>query len=347
MTVAILGDSHFGLRGDSLIFHEHLKNFYTNFFFPKMKELGIKKVFQLGDLFDRRKYINFNTLQQAREYFFDPLKENDIQLITLLGNHDIFWKESLAVSSSGLLLKDYDNITLIDHPTEIDEFAIVPWICEENEKEIFKFMKKTSKLYCLGHFEIAGFSMYAGQPNETGLNRKVFDKFDMVYSGHFHHHSRQKNITYVGTPYEMTWQDFADPKGFYTFPDNKFHINPEQIFVKINYEDKGKEIKEILNRDFSSYKNKYVKLIVGSKTNPYLFEKFMNGLYESNPADVHIVEEIVTSENDTEEVIDEVDDPVTILKKYIKNSNIDNVDNNKLNLLMQNLYHEALTRENQ
>ena len=62
MKICLLGDTHFGMRGDSLEFHKYIKKFYDNIFFPYLIENKIDTVFQLGDLFDRRKFINFNSL---------------------------------------------------------------------------------------------------------------------------------------------------------------------------------------------------------------------------------------------------------------------------------------------
>ena len=136
----ILGDTHFGVRGDSLKFHKYYEKFYTDFFFPYMDQHNIKKIYQLGDLFDRRKFINFNTLQECKRYFFDELKSRGIQLITLLGNHDIFWKESLSVNAQSLILGEYDNIMAIDKPIRVHEdnasIDLIPWICKENENDI-------------------------------------------------------------------------------------------------------------------------------------------------------------------------------------------------------------------
>ena len=100
MKICLLGDTHFGVRNDSKIFHSYIENFYTKVFFPTLRERNIKMIFQFGDLFDRRKYINFYTLEQSKRYFFDVLKQEDFYMYTLLGNHDIFWREKLTVNSS-------------------------------------------------------------------------------------------------------------------------------------------------------------------------------------------------------------------------------------------------------
>jgi hypothetical protein len=73
MLVAILGDTHFGARGDSPHFHNYFAKFYNDVFFPYLEKHNILHIVQLGDVFDRRKFVNFNSLKQSIEYFFDKL----------------------------------------------------------------------------------------------------------------------------------------------------------------------------------------------------------------------------------------------------------------------------------
>ena len=80
------------------------KNLFCKEIEENLIENNIDTVFQLGDLFDRRKYINFNSLYLCRKYFFDKLRDNNIKMYTLLGNHDISYKNTLKVNSSELLL---------------------------------------------------------------------------------------------------------------------------------------------------------------------------------------------------------------------------------------------------
>jgi len=221
MKLCILGDTHFGARGDSLDFHKYFQKFYSKIFFPYLTEHDIKIVVQMGDLFDRRKFINFNTLYLARKYFFNKLQEKNIQLYTFVGNHDVAFKNTIEVNSPALLLNEYNNIFLAEkfHTENFDgvDIDIVPWICDENEKEIFQKMKESRSQICFGHFEIAGFEMDKGNICDQGLDKNSLSKYDVVLSGHFHHKSSDGNITYVGTPYEMTWADYNDPKGFSYF----------------------------------------------------------------------------------------------------------------------------------
>ena len=72
MKIALLGDTHFGVRNDARHFHEYYEKFYSEVFFPYLEEHGINTIIQLGDLFDRRKYINFLSLAES---FGFPLVE--------------------------------------------------------------------------------------------------------------------------------------------------------------------------------------------------------------------------------------------------------------------------------
>jgi DNA repair exonuclease SbcCD nuclease subunit len=351
MKLCILGDTHFGMRNDSLDFHKYIEKFYENTFFPYLKENGITTVVQLGDLFDRRKFINFNSLYLCRKYFFDKLRENDIKFITLLGNHDVSYKNTLEVNSSQLLLNEYDNITVYDSFSTVDfggiDIDIVPWLCDDNQVEIFEQIKKSKSQICFGHFEIDGFEMERGVTCHGGLDRVKLNKYDVVLTGHFHHKSSDGTITYVGTPYEITWSDYNDPRGFHIFDTDtrelEFIQNPYRMFYKLNYKDEVDNFAQHYRTfDYSVYEGSYVKVVVINKTNPFIFDIVIDSLYKAGAVDVSIVEDFTdTSIELDQDTIDQAEDTVTILSKYIDNLTL-NVDNDKLKVLMRELYVEAL-----
>ena len=353
MKLCILGDTHFGARGDSLDFHRYFRKFYDEVFFPYLKANDIETIFQMGDLFDRRKYINFNSLHLCREYFFDRCEILGIKVHTLLGNHDVAFKNTLEVNSTGLLLNEYHCVEYYDafDTVEFDGVPIdvVPWICDENEVEIFQKMKDSKSQICFGHFDIAGFQMERGMISETGVDKKLFSRYDIVLSGHFHHKSTDGQITYTGTPYEMTWSDYNDPKGFHIFDTDtrelQFVENPFHMFNKVMYDDKIHDFEYWKTYDFDSLKDTYVKVVVLNKQNPYLFDTVLDTLYKKGIADISIVEDFsdIVFDQD-QELIDQAEDTMTILSKYIDNLSL-NVENEKLKSLMRELYVEALNSE--
>ena len=353
MKLCILGDTHFGMRNDSSIFHDLYKGFYLNTLIPYLEEHGITEIYQLGDLFDRRKYINFNTLTLAKQYFFDELKNKGINLHTLLGNHDVFYKNTLKVNSTSLVLGEYDNINIYDKPVTVRlgniDLDIIPWICEENEAEVLDFVDRSSSEFCIGHFELAGFEMDRGNVCHEGLDAAKLSRYELVMTGHFHHKHKKGNILYVGSPGEITWADYNDPRGFHIFDTEtrevEFIANPYTIFRKISFNDEEMFYNDLSKYDFDQYKNKYVKVIVVKKSNAFLFETFIDTLIKAGPLDVSVVEDFSElSAADSLHEIDQADETTTILDKYVDTIEID-LNKTKLKNILREIYTEALTIE--
>ena len=352
MKICILGDTHFGARNDSPIFDRYFKRFYNEVFFPYLEQNNVTNIIQLGDVFDRRKYINFNTLKSVKSYFFDRLNSG-YKTTVLVGNHDTFYKNTNDVNSLRLLLSEYNNITAVVEPAtyQFDNvpIAFIPWICPENEQRCFDTIANTEAQICVGHFEIQGFEMYKGSIIDHGVDKKIFDKFDVVLSGHYHHRSTKQNITYCGTPYEMTWSDYGDQKGFHIFDTAtralEFIPNPFSMFVKYHYDDKDKSIEDIVVDDFSIYKDTIVKIIVRNKTNPDAFDMLIDKLEKAGTLEIQVVDDHfhMNLEND-EDIVNEAEDTLTILNKYIDSMQI-NTDKKQLEQLMRNLYSEAISLE--
>lgn len=352
MRVAILGDTHFGARGDSPFFHKHFKMFYDKVFFPYLKENNIDHVIQLGDVFDRRKFVNYQTLDLCKEYFFEVLNK-DFKSWLLVGNHDTYYKNTNKVNSLNLLLKEYTNVNQVHVPTEVDiggtSVLMVPWICAENFNEVMHAMDNSRSQILMGHFEIEGFEMHKGTFCDHGIKPDVFNKFDLVLSGHFHTKSNRGNIIYTGTPYEMTWSDFDDQKGFYIFDtdtrDLKFVPNTFKMFYKLWYDDSNASMEEILAQDFDPYKDTIVKVIIKNKLNPVWFDMFIEKLEKIGVIDLQVVEDHLNLNlEDDEDIVNEAEDTLTILNKYVNQLEL-KADKTKLENLLRTLYNEALSME--
>lgn len=353
MKIAILGDTHFGARNDNIHFHDFFDKFYTQVFFPYLKDNGITNVIQLGDVFDRRKYINFQSLKLCKGYFFQPLVDKGITCHVIIGNHDTYFKNTNEVNSLDLLLQEYDNIKIYEEPTEVEfedcSLLMVPWICQENETRCLNAINTSNADAIVGHFEISGFEMYRGAVCDEGLDMKVFDKHPMVLSGHFHHKSSHKNIQYLGTPYEITWSDFSDPKGFHILDtDTKqltFVENPFIMFHKVHYDDQEKTMDEVLAIDFEQYRNTIVKIIVRNKTNPHWFDMFVDKLEHAGVIDMQVVDDHFHLDLEADDdIVNEAEDTLTILNKYVDQMQIQG-DRQRLDNLIRTLYHEALNLE--
>lgn len=346
----ILGDMHIGARNANTVVMEHQLHYFETIFFPYLKTNNIKTILQLGDLFDTRKFSNHLILHNWKKRFFDYLEKENINFITILGNHDIFFKNVLDVNSSSLFLAEYKNINIIDIADDVNiegvDFLIVPWICEENKKEILEKVKNTNSLYCAGHFEFSGFEINKGMLAPHGEDHKLFSKFDMVYSGHYHTKSKKDNIDYIGIPYELSWIDYEDPKGFLIFNSNDcstgFIRNTNPLFVKIYYNDKDESDEYFKIIDCSNVKNSYVKLIVVSKTNPHQFEKFLDKLTKLSPIELRIIDELedFSCIDITENKI-EVEDTTSMIDSFIEQSETI-LDKTIVKDILKGLYVEAL-----
>lgn len=355
MKICLLGDTHFGVRNDHQAFHDYFERFYRDVMFPYLKKEGIDTVVQFGDLFDRRKYINFNTLARSRQYFFDRLRDENITMHVFVGNHDTFYKNTNEINSPELLLDDYRNIFVYSDPKEIEidgtPIALLPWVCSGNYTQCIDFIEKTKAQILFGHLELAGFEMHRGAMNERGqFDNNILSKFDLVCSGHFHHRSSRGNIHYLGTPYEMSWSDYNDPRGFHIFDTDTrsltFVQNPYTMFQKWFYDDTTWDSFDALNGfDFESARGSIVKVVVKQKTNPYWFDVYIDKLEKAGTLDIQIVEDHLNLNlEDDSDIIDQAEDTLTILRKAIESMDT-NVPKNAVDGFLTDLYTEAMHAE--
>ena|ERR1035437_470766 len=347
--IIILGDLHIGARLASTQVMEHQLTYFEEQVFPYMKKHGISTILQLGDMFDTRKFSNHLVLYNWRKRFFHFMEDNGISFVTILGNHDIFFKNTLEVNSTQLFLEQYSNITIIDNPSVYDfdgvDFLLVPWICDANRDDVDEMVRGTTAPFCAGHFEFAGFEMHPGHVVEHGDDVAPYSEFDVVFSGHYHTKTTKGNIQYVGTPYELTWIDYEDPKGFTVF-DTKTHKqtyikNDTALFTKIEYDDTDADADYYKTVDCSGAKNSYVKLIVTNKTDNFQFEKVVDRILALSPLELKIIDEYTGF--DAVELEDDIDseDTTTLIENFMKQIDTQ-LDRSKLTSSMKNLYVEAI-----
>lgn len=352
MKIAIVNDTHFGVRGDSQVFLDHQEKFFREIFFPYLDEHDIRIVFDLGDTFDRRKYINYVTLKRVKQFFFNQMRDRDIEYHAVVGNHSVYFTNTNEVNSMDLLLQEYKNFHIYERePKELTfgstQFMMVPWITKDNQEVCIDSIEKTSAQVLLGHFEIEGFEMMKGTVCDHGMKKDVFTRFESVYSGHFHHPSEYSNIKYLGAQYEMTWSDYAGRRGFHVFDTEtrnlEFVENPNRVFHKIEYDDRDMNIDDIANIDVSILKNTYVKVVVKHRTNSYLYDMFLNKIAESGAADVKSIDDSLNLESSgVSDILDETQDTKDILHTYIDSIET-NIDKKKIKRVIDDLYAEALS----
>jgi len=340
MNILLITDQHFGVRNDNLVFIDKYRQFYSNVVIPTIDKLGITEVIALGDTFDRRKSINFNSLEAAKEMWFDALAERGVHLTMLVGNHDIYYKNTLRINAPDLLLGEYSNIDVVDVPCQRrvgdTDILLLPWICDDNRSSTMAEIENSDASICMGHLELNGFEALPGHRMEHGDDPSIYSKFDLVCSGHFHMKSRKGHINYLGNPYQLYWNDYGQKRGFHILnTDTKkltFHRNPYDIFQKIYYTDDCLErVKEM------DLKGSYVKLVVENKDDQLKFDQTIRYLQHCEAADLKIIED--TTYELGEDVDDvEVEDTLTILERCV--SDMPNKDS--IFGILKSLYVESL-----
>ena len=345
MKIAIITDTHWGARKGSKHFHNHFELFYKNVFFPTLEEHGIKTVIHMGDAFDSRKSIDYQSLEWEKRVVFEPLRQYDVHM--LVGNHDIFYRNSTIINSPELLLNDYQNIKIYSSPKEfcIDglDTLMLPWICTDNEKETFELLEKTEAKVVFGHLELNGFSVYPGQYQQEGLDKKVFQKFERVYSGHYHTRSDDGKIFYLGNPYQMFWSDVNDKRGFHIFDTDDYKLdyyqNPYTMFERVYYENNNPK-----DFDASYLTDKMVKIVVRQRDDYKMFDKFVDAIVKVNPLELKIIENVDVYDEDVN--CDEIptEDTMSISDKYVEESEFE-LDKNTIKKLLREFYKEALEVE--
>ena len=342
MKIAIITDQHFGCRKNSKVFHDYFLKFYNDVFFPTLEQEGITTIVDMGDTFDSRKGIDFSSLSWAKNNYYDRLRDMGCMIHSIVGNHTAYYKNTNDVNAIDLLLAEYDNIKTYSEATEIklDKLGVllIPWINSENEAKTLKAINKSKSPMAMGHLECKGFRIHRGYVMEQGIDVGLFDKFEKVYSGHYHTRSDDGKLFYLGNPYEMFWNDLGDTRGFHIFDTETMEHtpvdNPYRMFYNIFYEDHNYQ-----TFDTREYEDKIVKVIVRKKTNAKKFEKFIDKLYNSNVYELKVVENFQLQESEDFEAF-ESEDTLSILNRYVEEAEM-SLEKSRIQEVIREVYQEA------
>lgn len=342
MKIALLNDLHFGLKNNSPVVLKYQEKFFKEVFFPYIDKHNITTLIDLGDTYEMRKYANYEMLYKVDSFFFSELEKRNIDTHILIGNHTAYYKNTNEINSPSLLLKGYKNVTVYDSPKDVYihdiPLAFIPWINESNEQEFRTFVQKSRASLAFGHFEIKGFQVLRGIVSEQGLDKQVLNRFEYVYSGHFHQKQDNEQIYYLGTQYDMSFSDVNETKGFHVLDLSTkkltFIENPNKMYYRLVYDE------TIDNFDFSKYTDSYIKLIVKKKVNTVKFDKFLLDLYNANPADISIIEEF-TIVSDSPQQIDQTQDTLSLIFNEVDYLELTEEHKTNLKTILNSLYNES------
>ena len=347
MKIGLITDTHYNFRKANKSFHEYFAKFYDDIFFPTLEKRKIKTVIHLGDAFDSRKGVDYWALDWAKENVYDRFQDLGITVYNIVGNHDAYYKNSNEINAIDTLLQQYFNVVRVSKPAEYIiegmKTVLLPWICTDTENETFELLEKTEAKVVFGHLELNGFTVYPGQYQQEGLDKKVFQKFDRVYSGHYHTRSDDGKIFYLGNPYQMFWNDVDDIRGFNIFDTNEYELekfdNPYSMFEKIYYDET-----DYKKFDTSYLTNKMVKIVVRKKEDHLKFDKFVDSILKVNPLELKIVENIDVFDDDVDCSDITTEDTLGILDKYVQEADFD-LNKDMVKKLLRDVYKEALEIE--
>ena len=346
MKIGIITDQHFGARKGSTHFHEYFQKFYDDTFFPAIDREGITTLIDMGDTFDNRRSIDLWSLKWAKENYFDKLRDRGIAVYTIVGNHTAYYKNNNTINTVDLLLREYNNIIPIRDIAEYTiggtKFIFLAWINKENEKMMLKKIKSSKAKVACGHLELNGFSPYKGFQQTRGYDIEYLQKFDRVFSGHYHTRSNDGKVFYLGNPYEIYWNDVEDDRGFHFFDTETYELesinNPHRMYYNVYYEDTPHQ-----TFNATELKGKIVKVIVKKKSNAKSFEKFIDKIHSSNVEELKIVENFDYNNgwlhgDDDIDVSEE--NTLSILNTYIDESE-DTLDKSRAKDMFKILYAKA------
>ena len=351
MKIAILNDTHCGIRNSSEIFLKNSEDFYNEVFFPTCEKNNIKQIIHLGDYYDHRKFVNFKALNHNRKHFLNELRTRGMKMDIIPGNHDTYYKNTNDLNSLKECLGHYMNeIHIVMEPRVMEygslKIALLPWICNDNYDASMNFIRNCKADWLGGHLELGGFELMRGVESHDGMNHKLFEKFELVLTGHFHVSSRKDNVWYLGSQMEFFWSDEGDPKYFHVIDTETREIekirNPYTLFKKIVYNDDKMDYN---NYNVDDLDNKFVKVVVVNKSDTFLFDRFIDRIQNRNIHELKIAENFneFLGENVEDEGL-EVDDTPQLVDDYIDGVETD-LDKSRIKVEMRELMTEAQALE--
>lgn len=339
MKIALISDIHFGANYGKEEFQNYQKEYFETFW----GELDFRKIdtiFFLGDFFHHRRMVNFDTVQLAVDCWFKPAMNRGTKIYMSLGNHDVFYKSTNKLNSLDLLCWN-QNIKVISEPKTIEVggrlFCFLPWINQENRDACIRELENTRASAVMAHLELRLENLHV--QNQVEPDR--FQRFSNVFSGHYHT-PILKDITgcklqYLGSPYEMTWNDFGiKNRGFYIYDTEtglyELVKNEKRIH---HYHRLGEEVSWI--EPWHS-----IRCIVPNGISDIDYEVATTALKKMQMMRVQMVQEEKEDDKEEEAIIDTKDnDVLKVLLKYADN-NMGNFNPQKMHNIIHTIWNEVI-----
>jgi DNA repair exonuclease SbcCD nuclease subunit len=221
---AVFTDIHFGMKGNSKIHNQDCEDF-VDWFIQTAKENNCDTGLFCGDWNHNRNSLNLTTMDSGLRAL-EKLGAAFENFYIFAGNHDLYYKDARDIKSTEFA-KHIPGITVINDVTVFDDVALVPWLVNEEWKQVEKLQAK----YVFGHFELPSFYMNAmvQMPDHGELKAEHFKNQEYVFSGHFHKRQIQGKIHYIGNAFPHNYADAWDDARGMMIMDRENDAEPQYI----------------------------------------------------------------------------------------------------------------------
>jgi DNA repair exonuclease SbcCD nuclease subunit len=137
---------------------------------------------------------------------------NNMHFIFLSGNHDMSSMTGDGVSATKCLDNE-KNVTTIHTSQMIENILFVPW----NPRLMISTIKEGNADYLISHLGLNEGILNSGISLVSDIGLKDLKQYKHVYLGHYHTPQKVGNVTYVGNPTHLDWNDKNQEKRFIVF----------------------------------------------------------------------------------------------------------------------------------
>lgn len=348
-----LTDIHFGLHASSMEWLGITVDYFESFFIPYLKKNKKRGdvLCILGDVYDNRQSINIKVFHNAKDIFKKIAEIIDIHII--VGNHDIYMKNSNEISSIDTLA-EIPNIKIWKEPEVVQygrrDVLLMPWRKDANAEAECVDAHEADYLFC--HTDVRGMRYNSASKVDHGNSAAVYRKFNKVFSGHIHYRQHVQNIFMLGSPFEMSRSDAYNKKAIYIWDlEDEFCENVTIVennhsprHLKLHFE----EIKDLpINEVKDLIHNNFVDIYV---YNSYLIQNPISGFLHRLDGYARKLE-VYVQYDESDELHHEIEDASEIfsmdinnlMTKYVKNKEAFDTDlKDKINNYLSDLYKETI-----
>lgn len=320
----------------------------------------IKNIVFLGDLFHDRQRIDVLTYQRTFEVFELHLIKNDLNVVLLLGNHDLWHYQKLDISSvnplrslPGIRVVNSPSVEMLSEGKENFFFGMLPYT--HNPIEDLKIINSewnskapSDQTKVLGgHVSVDGavWNVRYNTMSDVTIEHDgdmirvgpdIFNDWDRVFLGHYH--AAQKlndNVEYVGSPLQLSFGEAFQEKHVIIYNTNdesveyvKNVFSPKHFIIKedeiSDHELEGHfvrlEVEDIAERHLSDVR---LKLMEESKVSTLEIK-------QSQRKDEHVIKDAKAILYKEEEM----------LEKYVDQANTEGLDKDVLIKIGSEICHK-------